>query len=77
MYSDEFKLLIEKQGYQNMDLVNNNLIINNINYMHRYVFYLGNCYISRQFAPYCISSKGSEFLKFNKPFHFKSKKKKK
>ncbi len=75
-YNDEFKLMTEKQGNQSCGLTKNNLQINNINYMHKYTFYLGNCYTSKYFFTYCVGSKGKEFLKFTKPFTFKSKKKK-
>jgi hypothetical protein len=77
MYVDEFKLLTEKQGFQHYGLVKNNFVINGINYMHKYMLHLGNCYATRSFFPYCIGAKTKEFIKFTKPFYFRSKKKKK
>lgn len=77
MYNDEFKLLTEKQGLQTYGLVSNYFIINSINYMHSYIFFLGNSYTSKSFYPYCIRFKTISFLKFKKPFHYYSKKKKK
>jgi hypothetical protein len=74
---DEFKLITENQGFQRFGLIKNNLIINNINYMHTYKFHLGNCFILKKFSEYCVNYRGGEFLKFTKPFSFISKKKKK
>jgi hypothetical protein len=77
LYNKEFKLLYENQGKQYAGFRYNNFIINNLNYMHWYTFHLGNCFTDRHFSPYSVSSKASEFLKYTKPFHFRSKKKKK
>lgn len=44
--------------------------------MHKYKFYQGNTYVEKQFCIYNIGNKGYEFLKFTKPFYFRSKKKK-
>ena len=76
-YVKEFKLLQEKQGLQKYGLVKNSFIINNINYMHKYYFSLGNSYFRKSFFPYNSRLNGYSFLKFKKPFSFKSKKKKK
>lgn len=76
-YITELKLPKKKQGLQNVGLANHSVIINNINYMHHYVFFLGNCYTTKRFINFNISSKGLEFLKFKKPFNFRPKKKKK
>lgn len=76
LYNKEFKLLKEKQGKQIIGLKSRNLIINPINYTYRYIFHLGNCFISKTFIAFCIKSKGLQFLKFTKPFNFRSKKKK-
>ena len=76
-YIDEFKLIREKQNLQNFGLVKNNLIINNINYMHTYFFFLGNSYVEKKFSPHCVGLRGVGFLKFKKPFSFRPKKKKK
>ena len=64
------------QGLQHVQLVKNNITINNLNYMHTYRFHLGNYFVTKRFYYYTIRSKCLEFLKFKKPFHFRSKKKK-
>lgn len=76
-YSREFKLLQEKQGFQKYGLIKGGFIINNINYMHKYYFSLGNSFYEKSFFPYNTKLNGYAFLKFKKPFNFKSKKKKK
>jgi ribosomal protein S19 len=76
-YIQEFKLIIENQGFRYIGLKSNGMIINGLNYMHRYSFYLGNSYAKKQFASYCIGSKAGEFLKYTKPFNYRSKKKNK
>jgi len=45
--------------------------------MHKYYFSLGNSYFRKSFFPYNSRLNGYSFLKFKKPFSFKSKKKKK
>ena len=76
-YTDEFKLIREKKGLQNAGFTKNNLIINGINYMHKYHFHLGNSYTQKSFYLHAISFKANSFLKFKKPFSFRPKKKKK
>ena len=77
MYIEEFKRITEKKGLETFGLVKKNFFINNINYMHKYYFSLGEGYIHKKFYPYCIGYKGTLFLKFKKPVHYYSKKKKK
>lgn len=76
-YFNDFRLKTEKRGTQVTHLRTNNVLINNINYMHRYFFYLGKGYIDKKFYINCIGSRAREFLKFKKPFNFTPKKKKK
>ncbi len=76
-YNYEFKLLRENQGRQDAGFRGNNFVINNINYMHWYTFHLGNCTTERHFCKYAVGAKAGEFLKYTKPFHIRSKKKKK
>ena len=76
-YIVEFKLPTKKQNLQKVGLAPNSYILNSLNYMHNYVFFLGNCYTKKKFSKFSIRSKGMEFLKFKKPFNFKPKKKKK
>jgi hypothetical protein len=77
LYTKEVKLLDDEKGYKRLNLNNNDLIINNINYTFNYKFNLGNYYVTKKFSEYCIGLKGKEFLKFCKPFNYISKKKKK
>ena len=77
MYTDEFKLIREKQGLQIFGSVKNNITINLINYMHLYYFHLGNSITSRRFYELSCGLKALSFLKFKKPFSFQPKKKKK
>jgi hypothetical protein len=77
MYNEEFKLLTEKQGFQNFGLVTNAYVLNNLNYTHRFTYNLGNCFVEKSFFPFCIGLSSAAFLMFKKPFNFKSKKKKK
>ena len=76
-YVTEFKLINERKGMQYVGFKKSTLRINNINFMHRYKFFLGKTYTYKKFFPYCISSIAFEFLKYRKPFHYYSKKKKK
>lgn len=76
MYLKEYKLQNKYKGRQICKSKNNILLINNLNYMHRYVFHQGSLFIKKQFYPYCIRSVAYCFLKFTKPFFFRSKKKK-
>lgn len=76
MHNYEYKLLIKNQGYQKYGFVKNSFIINNINYGFKYVSHIGNEYLHKKFYKYCIGLKMREFLKFKKPFYFRSKKKK-
>lgn len=76
-FTDEFKLIREKKGLQNLGLAENNLMINGINYMHKYYFHLGNSYVKKSFYLHAVSFKANCFLKFKKPFSFRPKKKKK
>jgi hypothetical protein len=75
-YNTEFKLLIKNQGYQEIGLVKNSFIINNINYSFRYAAYIGDTFINKKFYNYCVGLKMRQFLKFKKPFHYRSKKNK-
>lgn len=77
MYIKEIKKLKEKKGLQTFGLVKKSLIINNINFMHTYTFCLGEGYTDKKFYPYCIKYNGRIFLKYKKPVHYYSKKKKK
>ena len=76
MHFDEIKKLREKKGLQVFGLVKKSLAINNLNYMHRYDFYLGQHYTSKRFFYYAVGCKGTLFLKYKKPVHFFQKKKK-
>ncbi len=75
-YMYDLKLIQKMQGLQKIEHLKNNMIINNINFMHRYMFHLGNCFVNKRFYFYTIRSKSLEFLKFKKPFSFRPKKKK-
>ena len=77
MYITEFKRIREKKGQQAFGLVKKSFLINNINYMHTYNFMLGDSYTSKKFYPQCIGYRGTMFLKYKKPVHYFSKKKKK
>ena len=75
-YINEYKLPLKKKNQQSVGLTSHRFQVNNINYMHRYLFHLGSQYTSKKFYSYSIRLKALEFLKFKKPFHFRSKKKK-
>lgn len=75
-YLYEYRLPSKYQEMQYYGFVKNSFTLNTLNYMHNYKFYQGNNYISKKFWIYNLNSKGYEFLKFTKPFHFRSKKKK-
>ena len=77
LYAKEMKLLREKKSLQYYGLENNTLRLNTINWMHNYFFYLGNSFIKKLFFCECINMPVKRFLKFKKPFNYKSKKKKK
>lgn len=76
-YLEEYKLPIRHQEKQYYGFVSNSFKLNTLNFMHTYKFYQGNNYIYKKFSIYNIGNKGKEFLKFTKPFFFRSKKKKK
>jgi ABC-type cobalamin/Fe3+-siderophores transport system ATPase subunit len=76
LYKDEFKLLTKKQGHQVIGYVKSNHIINNINFTFNCAVHLGKYIVFKKFYYNSIRSKIGEFLKFTKPFHFRSKKKK-
>lgn len=76
-YNKELKLLTKNRGRQKVGLVKNSFIINSINYTFKYQAYLGNWTINKKFYKFCVGLKMREFLKFKKPFHYISKKKKK
>ncbi len=75
-YLQEYRLPTKYQENQYYGFVKNNFKLNTLNYMHSYKFYQGNKYIVKKFCIYNIGNKGYEFLKFTKPFFFRSKKKK-
>lgn len=75
-YIVEYKLPLKKKNQQSVGLTSKKLQINNINFMHRYLFHLGCQYTSKKFFGYAVGLKALQFLKFKKPFHFRSKKKK-
>ena len=75
LYLDEYKLPLRHKEKQSYGLVSNNFKLNSLNYMHSYKFYLGNIYVNKKFFIYNIGNTGKEFLKFTKPFCFRSKKK--
>lgn len=75
-YLEEYKLLVKNKNRQSAGLVKNSLVLNPLNYMYRYVFYQGSTYAQRRFYKYNLRSIGYAFLKFRKPFWFRSKKKK-
>ena len=77
MYFIEFRLLSKNQGLQYYGLVKNSHIINNLNYMHTYCLNLGNCFLEKSYYKYSVGLNGYSFLKFKKPFNYRSKKKKK
>ena len=77
LYLYEYKLPIRHQEKQYYGLVKNNFKFNTLNYMHFYKFYQGQNYVTKKFFIYNVGSVGKEFLKFTKPFFFRSKKKKK
>ena len=76
LYLEDLKKVQKLQGKKKIYDVKNNIFINNLNYMHKYSFHLGNLFIFKRFNPMLINSKPSEFLKFTKPFNYRSKKKK-
>lgn len=76
LYINEYKLPIRHQEKQFYGFVSNSFKLNSLNYMHSYKFYQGNSYVMRKFFLYNIGNTGKEFLKFTKPFFFRSKKKK-
>lgn len=76
-YLNEYRLPIQYQEKQFYGLVSNSFKFNTLNFMHFYKFYQGNNYVTKKFSIYNIGNKGKEFLKFTKPFFFRSKKKKK
>jgi hypothetical protein len=76
MYLNEYRLPIRYQEKQFYGLSDNNIRFNLLNYMHTYKFYQGNSYVNKKFFIYNIGKRGSEILKFTKPFFFRSKKKK-
>ena len=45
--------------------------------MYKYLFYIGNSFIWKRFRIFNLKNQANEFLKFTKPFNYKSKKKKK
>lgn len=75
-FLQEYRLPTKYSCSQTYGLVKNDFKLNPINYMHNYKFYQGNTYVDKQFCIYNIGNKGYEFLKFTKPFYFRSKKKK-
>lgn len=75
-YLNEYKLPSKYQELQYYGEVSNSFKFNTLNYMHTFKFYQGNNYIIKNFSQYSIGNKGREFLKFTKPFYFRSKKKK-
>lgn len=76
LYLNEYKLPTRYQERQFYGTVLNSFKLNPLNYMHTYKFYQGNTYIIKKFFIYNIGRTGKEFLKFTKPFFFRSKKKK-
>ena len=74
-YLFDIRQMQKLQGLQRVKNIKNSLIINSINYMHTYTFHLGNCFVKKRFYFFTIKSKSLEFLKFKKPFYFRSKKK--
>lgn len=76
-YLDEYRLPTKYQEQQHYGIVSNSFKFNPINYMHIYKFHQGNSRITKRFSIFNIGNKGKEFLKFTKPFFFRSKKKKK
>lgn len=77
MYLSEYKLPTKYQNLQHYGFVKNDFKLNPLNYMHTYKFYQGNSYILKKFCMYNIGNKGYEFLKYTKPYYFRSKKKNK
>jgi hypothetical protein len=75
-FLQEYRLPTKYQELQYYGFVSNEFKLNTINYMHSYKFYQGNNYVVKKFSIYNIGNKGKEFLKFTKPFNFRSKKKK-
>lgn len=75
-YLDEYRLPTKYQSLQYYGLVKNSFKLNNLNYMHKYKFHQGNNFITKKFCIYNLTNKGYEFLKYTKPFYFRSKKKK-
>lgn len=76
-YLDEYMLPGKYFGKQHYGFVKNNFRITNLNYMHKYVAYMGQYLIRKKFYQWNVGNKVWEFLKFTKPFNFRSKKKKK
>ena len=75
LYTREFKLLIEERGRVKIGLVKNNFIVNNINFTLKCKGHLGQIIFNKQFSIFDINSKLGQFMKFTKPFNFRSKKK--
>lgn len=76
-YLKEYKLPLKYLGLQYYGEVSNSFKLNPINYMHFYKFYQGKNIVIKKFSIFSIGRQGKEFLKFTKPFYFRSKKKKK
>lgn len=76
-YASELKLIKKQQGKQSIGFVENNHLINTINYTFRCFVYLGKYSMKKRFSVFSIKSKVGQFLKYTKPFHYISKKKKK
>ena len=74
LYLVEYTLLSRNKNRQRYGLAKNNLRLNSINYMYRYNFHQGCNFTRRRFFKYCIGSVATCFLKFRKPFWFRSKK---
>lgn len=76
-YINEYKLPLKYLELQYYDKTSNSFKINTLNYMHTFKFYQGKTSIIKKFSIFNLGRTAKEFLKFTKPFHFKSKKKKK
>ena len=76
-YLKEYKLISHKKNKGHANFKKNNFVINPLNYMYKYLFYIGNSFIWKKFRIFNWKNQAKEFLKFTKPFNYKSKKKKK
>ena len=77
LYLKEYKLIIHNKNLGIAGFKKNNFVVNPLNYMYKYLFHVGKSFVWKRFRIYNLKNQAKEFLKFTKPYHFRSKKKKK